>query len=212
MKKKVVYALVVDKSGSMADIQSEILMSLNDRIKAIQKINETTDKEVLVELVAFNESVRRILPLVKAKKLAQLKAPEYEVGGTTALYDALGSTLERMYLTFGSDIEKGNCSVVIVVYTDGYENASRMYSKQVIREMLGKANSMKNVEITMVGCDEETLLMAQEMNFKQNNVVRTSKDYLSASMNMMDGYLAAFSNDEMPNFKSSYKDFDLDQE
>ena len=99
-----------------------------------------------------------------------------------------------------------------MVYTDGYENTSRMYSKQVIREMLGKANAMENVEVTMVGCDEETLLMAQDLNFDNQNVVRTGKDDLGKSMKILDGYMEAISRGERPNFKAGYKEFDLDKE
>ncbi len=211
MKKKVVYALVVDKSGSMAVIQSEILMSLNDRISTIKNIAETSERDVLAELVTFNESAKRVLPLVNANKLNLLTSQEYQIGGTTALYDALGSTLERLDLTFNQELVAGTCSAVVVVYTDGYENASRMYSKQVIREMLRKANEMENVEITIVGCDEETLMMARDMNFNVDNVVRTSKENLSATMKSMDSYLYGYAKGEKRNFKADYKDFDLDK-
>ncbi len=209
---KVVYGLIIDKSSSMMEIQREILQSLNDRIKAIKKLDKNSKTETLVELVMFNHRVKRLHTLTPAKEMKPLNREDYFVNGTTALYDALGSTLERFNLLLSNEIAKGTCKVVILVYTDGYENASRSYSQQDIKEMLRVANNTPGVEITMVGCDEETLTMAREMNFNMDNVVRTSKENLSESMQCFDDYMVSFDSNKMSNFKESYKNYDLDKE
>ncbi len=211
MKQKVIYALVIDRSGSMADLRDEIFQSINARIASIKALATEGDKETFVEIVTFNHSVKRVLPLAEASALAPLRESDYQIDGCTALYDAVGGTLERLNLLFRQEVRMGTAKIVIVVYTDGYENASRNYSKADIYAMLKQANSMENVEITLVGCDEATVMMAHEMNFKAENVVRTSKGTMSKSMDVLDNYFTAHYRDQKPNFKSGFKDFDLDK-
>lgn len=211
MKKKTVFALIIDKSGSMFDIKDEIFQSINDRIKSIKKSAKKEDKKMLVELVSFNHHITRLRTFESALTIKKLKEREYEVGGTTSLYDALGSTLERIELMFGKEIRQETCNVMVVVYTDGYENSSRQFSNEDIKEMLSKANETKGFEVAMVGCDEETLTMARRLNFRPKNIVRTSKEEMNESMESVDDYLVNFSMGRDVNFKKSLSKFDLDK-
>ena len=136
MIKKMVYGLVIDRSASMSDLREEMLMSINNRIKSIKKNSKEKEQEAFVELVTFNHSVKRVYSMEPVESVEQLKRNDYEIDGSTSLYDALGSTLERMQLIYGEEVRKGNCNVAIVVYTDGHENTSRMYSQSQIKEML----------------------------------------------------------------------------
>lgn len=200
----------MDRSSSMWEIKDEILQSVNDRFQSIKKMEKEKDSEILTDLTLFNERVSRVFTLLTQEEIELLTSEDYQVNGTTALYDALGSTLEKLYLNFYQDIESGDCKVVVVVYTDGYENASRMYSNADIRRMLSKANNMEGVEISIVGCEEETLTMAQSMNFKGTNVVRVKKESFASSMKEMDQYFDDFRKDKLTNFKESMRKFDLD--
>ena len=212
MKKKTVFGLILDKSGSMYDIKDEMLLSINQRIKTIKKLSAKSDGEVIVELVVFNHKINRIYDFEPAGKLKKLKKKEYEVNGTTALYDALGHMLERIDLKYGEEIAKGKCNAMVIVYTDGLENASRHYNIDNIKKQMSRANETKGFEVTMVGCDEETLMSAQTMNFNRKNVVRTSKLNLSRSMASLDPILHAISISHPIDFKSSFSKLDLDKE
>jgi hypothetical protein len=211
MRQKSVYSLLIDRSGSMADLRDEIFQSINARIDSIQKLAAETDNDVLVEIVTFNHSIKLVLPLTEAKKLNHLNESDYQIDGTTALYDALGSTIERMNLLFGKEIEAKTCNATVVVYTDGYENASRNFFKGLIKAMLLIANKTENVQVALVGCDEETLFMAHELNFKMQNVVRTSKSDMAKSMSSLDTFFEKRNNGERTNFKVDFSQFDLDK-
>jgi uncharacterized protein YegL len=212
MATKTIYSLVIDRSGSMADIRHEIFGSINNRIRKIIQIDRENDGETLAEITTFNHRVSRIVPLVKAEKLKPIKDEDFLIDGTTALFDALGSTLERLNNFFREEVEKGETDILIIIYTDGYENASMAYSKSAIRKMMTEASELENVQVTLVGCDEKTLWMAKEMAFHPNNIVRTSKEQMARSMGSLDAYFEDYKKGIKPNFKSRYKDFDLDKD
>ena len=76
----------------------------------------------------FDHSVRKHASSGPLQDFAPLT--EYPLGGTTALYDAIGMAI-RDYDATG----RGN-PVVCVVLTDGIENASQDFSAAQIREMI----------------------------------------------------------------------------
>lgn len=212
MKKKVIYSLIMDRSSSMWEIQGEILQSVNERIRTIKAMETEKEEQILTDFTLFNETVSRSFSLLPQKDLTLLTEADYNVNGTTALYDALGSTLERLYLTFYDKVVAHRCKIVVVVYTDGYENASRLYSREAIRQMLAKANELEGVEVSIVGCEMDTLTMAQEMNFKASNSVRVQKGAMADSLKEMDRYFDDFRKDKKTTFKESLYDFDLDKD
>ncbi|WP_420378782.1 hypothetical protein [Gilvibacter sp.] len=210
MKKKVIYSIIMDRSSSMWEIRDEILESVNQQIATIKEMETLEEEVLLTDLTLFNERVSRVLSLITQSQLRILSNNDYNVNGTTALYDAIGSTLERLFANYNEEVLEKKCKVVVVIYTDGYENASRMYSASEIRRMLDRANEMEGVEINIVGCEDETLTMAENMHFRSSNIVRVNKEDLASSLKELDSYLYNFRNDKMFNFKQSLKKFDQD--
>ena len=212
MKKKIIYGIIIDRSSSMCDLRDEMLLSINNRVSAIKKISKEKNQDAYVELVTFNDKVNRVIELEPYSDVRALGPDDYLIDGMTSLYDALGSTLERIELIFGNEIRKGECNVAIIVYTDGYENSSRLYTQPQIKKMLTLANNMEGVEVSIVGCDVETLTMAKEINFENKNMVRTSRKDFVKSMKVMDDYFLHDVEGGTFNLKESMKDFDLDKE
>ena len=56
------------------------------------------------------------------KKVKKLTNKDYFVGGCTALYDALGNTINSMK-------QKDTDKVLFIIITDGYENSSKEYKQ-----------------------------------------------------------------------------------
>jgi hypothetical protein len=121
-------ALIVDRSSSMSSIRQEAIAAFNDQLKIIQDAEEDGN-ENYVTLVTFATHVDPPHYFdVSAKKVPQLTAKNYSPHGSTALLDAMASTIVKLRDLPDSDEEK--TSFLVVVITDGEENCSQEYSQR----------------------------------------------------------------------------------
>lgn len=202
---KTVYALIIDKSASMYDVKDEMLESLNQRIQKIKQIGNRTLEQVIIDLTMFNHNIEILINKTQSHHTSVISRCQYDLSGTTALFDAIGMTYNRMMESYGQQIEKNICTLVMVIFTDGYENASRFYTIDKITEILKQANQNPNIDISIVGSDEDIILKAEEMHFKKNNIVKTSKKNLAHSMKHLDDYFKEMQERKSTNFKNYFK-------
>ena len=78
----------------------------------------------LVTTVLFDDKYETLYYREDIKKVKKLTSKEYYVRGCTALYDAIGITINRLK----KDVK--NEKVLFVITTDGLENASKEYNKE----------------------------------------------------------------------------------
>ena len=80
---------ILDKSGSMGSLQQETITGLN------QFLNDQKQEEGLCHftLVQFNQEVTTSIKRLPIRNVPDLTAQSYQPGGYTALYDAVGITL-----------------------------------------------------------------------------------------------------------------------
>jgi hypothetical protein len=78
-------------------------------------------------LFKFNDGVKRVIENVNLKEVKNFTLEDYCPDRSTALYDAIGTTIE--WFRYESD-------VLLVIITDGLENASTKYNKKQIFDLL----------------------------------------------------------------------------
>ena len=88
-------------------------------------------QEHFVSLVTFNDDVKTVYECVPVKEIKELTAETYLPNCCTALYDAMGMSLNKLRHEV-TDMDK----VLVTVVTDGYENASREYSGKAIKALV----------------------------------------------------------------------------
>ncbi len=116
----------------MQSIKKEAIDSINETIQTIrlaQKKHE--EQEHFVSLVTFNDDVKTVYECVPVKEIKELTAETYLPNCCTALYDAMGMSLNKLRHEV-TDMDK----VLVTVVTDGYENASREYSGKTIKALV----------------------------------------------------------------------------
>ena len=121
---RVELVLVLDKSGSMSGLESDTIGGFNAMIEKERKL----DAKVHVTTVLFSDEMDTIYDREDIRRIKPLTDEEYEVGGTTALLDAVGSTILKVSRTPG--IEEKGTKVVFVIITDGMENASEEFTQE----------------------------------------------------------------------------------
>lgn len=126
-------ALVIDESGSMLGLESAIkagYAKLREQLQA--KVTTDPDQDTLVSLYTFNGTVmHRLNPCTPQRMPVSLV---YHPKGQTALYAACAEAITD--LRDMPDAHEEHVSFLIVVMTDGYENASFSVTTQTLRTLI----------------------------------------------------------------------------
>lgn len=127
---------ILDKSGSMTKLADDAREGFNSLIEQNKAV--ATDN-VFVTTVLFNntydvvtnrESIADVVPLTKS---------DYCTCGTTALFDAVGKTvayLDGVHKEMNA--EDVPSKTIVFITTDGYENASTLYSGKDVQKLISR--------------------------------------------------------------------------
>ena len=120
---------VLDRSGSMGCIEKETIRGYNDFLSK-QKKNMG---KVFVTTVLFDDDYELLYSRENILNVHPITSKEYYARGCTALMDAVGKTI----VSIDKNISKDN-KVIFVIMTDGLENASREYNRDMVRRLIKK--------------------------------------------------------------------------
>lgn len=126
--------IVVDKTGSVAGFESELLKMKQTVIEACQKSPRAD--YLMVRLVEFNNSVDEVHGFAELTNIDVASYISPRCGGMTALYDATYNAVAATngYAKMLADQDFGVNGLVVVI-TDGEDNASSYRSSDVAREV-----------------------------------------------------------------------------
>ena len=141
---------ILDKSGSMAGLESDTIGGFNALITKQKK--EQGDARVTT--VLFNEGYELLHDRISIKGIAPITEKEYEVGGMTALLDAIGSTIQKIGNAQKRTSEEERAGkVMFVITTDGHENASCEYNYKKIKSMIAAGTGYEQVSLKIATAD-----------------------------------------------------------
>lgn len=155
MKTRIFNLIIIDESGSMQSIKTAAIDSVNETIQTIrssQKKHE--DQEHYVSLVTFNDDVKTIYECVPVDEVKELTAETYQPACCTALYDAMGISLNALRKKVAEDDK-----VLVTVVTDGYENASKEYSGKAIKALVDELKA-KGWVFAYIGANQDVEAVA----------------------------------------------------
>ena len=135
-KTKVYNVIIMDRSGSMWEIQKPAIMGYNEVLGGVKaaatKFAET--QEQFMTLVLFDSSsIDEVYWNANPADAAILTEETYVPGACTPLYDAVGRTLTKLEKELKGD---DNHSVVVTIITDGYENDSNEYNLTGVKSLI----------------------------------------------------------------------------
>lgn len=121
---------VIDRSGSMSGLETDTIGGFNATLAEHAKM----EGEAVVSTVLFDHETLVLHDRLPIADVKPMTSADYQVRGTTALLDAVGGSLRHIervqrYLPEDFRAEK----VIFVITTDGYENASRRYTYDQVR-------------------------------------------------------------------------------
>ena len=132
MKKRIFNLIIIDESGSMQSIKKEAIDSVNETIQTIRSAQRKhEEQEHLVTLVTFNDDVKSVYECVPVNEVKELTAESYCPDCCTALYDAMGMSLNVLRKSV-AEVD----TVLVTIVTDGYENSSKEYDGKAIKALV----------------------------------------------------------------------------
>jgi Mg-chelatase subunit ChlD len=117
--------MIVDESGSMSTIRNDIIGSINTFITEQQK--EKCTIPTTFTLIKFSYDATTVINNKELNEIKTLGENDYVPRGGTALFDAIGGTIEKW---------NKMKNVLMVIVTDGEENESKFYTKNEITKMI----------------------------------------------------------------------------
>lgn len=161
MKTRVFNLIIVDESGSMRCIERQALSGLNETLQTIRKAQEKyPEQEQIVSILPFESgNIRLLRDKVSINEIEDLKDDEYNPGGCTPLFDAIGIGISSIKKSVSDDD-----SVLVTIITDGEENASREYSGKAIASMIDELKKEKGWMFTYIGANQDAVKVAMSMN------------------------------------------------
>ncbi len=158
---------ILDASGSMGRLQEATIAGYN------QYLQSQEGKGVnLVYTVTFSNktSVIRKLDTLSSGLITNR---DYQPNGGTALYDAIGETVNRIDKLLNT--LSTNWKVIVNIITDGEENSSRYFSEVDIQQLI-EDHQNKGWLFIYAGAHNQAKQEAKKMRIKPENVVEVKAD------------------------------------
>lgn len=121
---------ILDRSGSMSSIKDDAIGGFNTFLEAQKKDPSPAN----ISVVLFDDKYELLyddVPLSMAKPLTD---KTYVPRGMTALNDAIGRTLTRLF-------EDNPKRAILCILTDGFENSSQEFTSPQVKELITRAQN-----------------------------------------------------------------------
>ena len=150
--------MILDESGSMSGIRDDVIKSVNEFIDVQQK---ETSTNLLFTFVKFNDLVQTVLSKELIQNVPHITSEKYNPTGCTALFKAISDTI---------DVFENESDVIMVIVTDGQENASpKEYTREKIFNLISNHKNKNGWKFIYLSSDIDTFAQGVNLGFGSNN-------------------------------------------
>ncbi len=181
MKKNVTeLVFILDRSGSMYGLEGDTLGGFNSMLE--KQRNE--DGDAYVSTVLFNDHSAVIHDRVDIKTVEPMTRHQYQVGGCTALLDAVGGAIHHIgNIHKYARREDVPAKTLFVIITDGMENASHRYSLSKVKKMIEHQQEKHGWEFLFLGANIDAVSTASAMGIGEDRAVKYCCDEQGTALN-----------------------------
>ena len=163
---------VLDESGSMKAMEDAAREAFNEFLQ--EQINH--GGRTWWTLVTFNSQTSIRFEHIPGAEVRPLRNADYQPNAMTALYDALGDAITATQTRLVASQDKGNANdVIVVVMTDGMENASRRWTHQRIFDLITECEQ-SGWQFIFLGANQDAWSVADRLGMRHAAVSDFSPD------------------------------------
>ena len=173
---KTIYHILVDKSGSMSDCIDQTINGFNEQVAKIREMElEFPEQLMTIGLTTFNTHVDHLYYMKPVEHAYKMDHRNYRPDGSTAMLDAMAETMKELSLLQQQSNEQIPTTVVMVILTDGYENASRRYTLKNVKEMVEEREASGTWTFSFLGATLDAVDVAEQMSIRRENSIAFEK-------------------------------------
>ena len=156
---------ILDRSGSMAGLTNDTIGGYNAFIEEQKK----DPGETKLTTVLFDHEYEILHNGVNVHDVAPMTTKDYWPRGCTALYDAIGKTINDVGHRLSNTAEDERPSkIIFVITTDGMENASREYSQRKVKEMIEHQTNKYSWQFIFLGANIDVKEVASDIGISMD--------------------------------------------
>jgi uncharacterized protein YegL len=164
---------IIDRSGSMAGLESDTIGGFDSMLKE----HQTVEGEAFVTTVLFDDKYELLHDRVDIQAVAPMTDKEYTVRGSTALYEALGKTMNKIRAAHeDTDEALSPEKVMFIVITDGCENASMKYTAEQLKARIEHQREKHGWEAVSSGANMDAAMEAGKIGIPKDSSLNYRAD------------------------------------
>ncbi len=181
---------ILDRSGSMAGLESDTIGGFNAMLEKQKKEPGTA----YVSTVLFNNFGCVLHDRLEVQKVPPMTDADYQVGGCTALVDAIGDAIHHIgNIHKYARPEDVPHRTLFVITTDGMENSSHHYDSDTVKRMIERQKAKYGWEFLFLGANIDAVETAQHFGIGADILVWTRHSVMAAPYHRNEqGVLDAF--------------------
>lgn len=164
---------IIDRSGSMGGLEADTIGGFNSMMEKQKK----TGEKALVSTVLFDDVCEVLHDRVPIDKVEKMTEKQYYVRGCTALLDAIGGAIHHIgnVHKYARDEDRPDKTIVVIT-TDGMENASSHYSNEKIQKMVKRQQKKYGWEFIFIGANIDAYAEARKYGIREDRTVNYIAD------------------------------------
>ncbi len=171
---------ILDRSGSMTGLEKDTIGGFNAMLKKQKEV----EGECRITTVLFDNQLNILHDRLDIQAIGSLTERDYHVGGSTALLDAIGSTINKIgNVQKHSSHEHRASKVLFVIITDGEENSSREFSSQRIKKMIEHQMNKYGWEFIFLGANIDAVETSKMYGIRPDRTQNYHADAKGVNLN-----------------------------
>ena len=156
---------ILDRSGSMAGFEDDTVGGFNAMLEKQRK----KEGRVLVSTVLFSNESEVIHDRVEIGEVKPMTRADYEVGGCTALLDAIGGAIKHIGNVHKyARPEDVPAHTVFLITTDGMENASCRFSSAEVKRLIERQTEKYGWEFVFLAANIDAVETARSIGIRED--------------------------------------------
>lgn len=164
---------ILDRSGSMSGMEKDTVGGFNAMLKKQKK----QEGKCCVSTVLFADETEVLHDRLDLDAVGELTEDDYEVGGCTALLDAIGGAIHHIGNVHKyARKEDVPAHTLFLITTDGMENASREYSSRKVKEMIRRQEEEYGWEFIFIAANIDAVETAEHIGIRKERAANYRQD------------------------------------
>lgn len=171
MKNYINIICILDRSGSMSDLAKEAINGFNMFLEDQKNLKGNAKMSILL----FDNEFIKLVDNKNIKKVEPLNDKTYVPRNSTSLYDAIGLSIDEEIDKLSKiPLDKRATKTLVVITTDGFENSSRKYNGQKIKEMITDMRDNFKWEFIFLAANQDAMFTADNLGISRGNSLNFS--------------------------------------